>query len=405
MSSQATILFYCQHSLGLGHLVRSMALATGLAERFRVVFLNGGPLPDAINFSEKIDIVDLPPLGLHSDGQIISRDPSRTVDEARDIRSKIILETFNSLKPEIVFIELFPFGRKKFKDELLPMLDQATQPGHSRSIVICSLRDILVGRREDQIKHDERAAETANLYFDAILVHSDPAFTRLEESFHAYSKLTIPVHYTGYVSPARKLEGKLNVRRQRRVVVSAGGGLVGYGLLRNAMDAYALLADDDLELRIIAGPFLPDNEWQPLLAIAEERKGVEIIRSVPDLCEEMRTATVSVSQCGYNTTLDILQSGVPALVVPFAEGSENEQTQRAERLERIGAVRVLDHQHMNAYRLANEIRQLLSFNPHASTIDLNGVNNSVQITENLFRARQSRQTRQPFTAIFEKAWL
>ena len=38
------LLIYCQHSLGIGHLTRSFALAAALAERFRVVFLNGGRL-------------------------------------------------------------------------------------------------------------------------------------------------------------------------------------------------------------------------------------------------------------------------------------------------------------------------------------------------------------------------
>jgi predicted glycosyltransferase len=42
--SRPTVLFYCQHSLGLGHLVRSFALAGALAERFRVV------VPDMVGF-------------------------------------------------------------------------------------------------------------------------------------------------------------------------------------------------------------------------------------------------------------------------------------------------------------------------------------------------------------------
>ena len=37
--------FYCQHSVGLGHLMRSYALCAALAERFRVVLLCGGALP------------------------------------------------------------------------------------------------------------------------------------------------------------------------------------------------------------------------------------------------------------------------------------------------------------------------------------------------------------------------
>jgi predicted glycosyltransferase len=42
------LLFYCQHSVGLGHLIRSLAVARGLAERLEVVFASGGPLPPGL---------------------------------------------------------------------------------------------------------------------------------------------------------------------------------------------------------------------------------------------------------------------------------------------------------------------------------------------------------------------
>ena len=347
-------------------------------------------MPRGVNLPAGLEIIDLPPLGLDSNGQLVSRDSQFPVDRARELRRQIILDTFHSLEPKIVLIELFPFGRKKFAGELLPLLEESNKPVSSRSLVICSLRDILVSRPGDQQKHDDRTVAVANQYFDAVLVHSDPAFARLEESFHACSKLTIPIHYTGYVSPARVAGHKSVGVRPRRIIVSAGGGLVGYTLLHTAIEAHAFLQDEKLEMKVIAGPFLPEQSWQSLCAAAEGRKGVHLLRCVPDLCEEMRAAAVSISQCGYNTSLDILQSGVPALVVPFAEGSEDEQMNRAERLERLGMIRVLDQRQMNARRLADEMRALLHFTPQASTLDLDGVRNSGQILEGLLQMRESK---------------
>ena len=46
--SRPPLLFYCQHSVGLGHLMRSYALCAALAERFRVVLVCGGALPGGI---------------------------------------------------------------------------------------------------------------------------------------------------------------------------------------------------------------------------------------------------------------------------------------------------------------------------------------------------------------------
>src|SRR4051812_25716356 len=118
MKQRTTLLFYCQHSLGMGHLVRSLALVAALQKRFRVVFLNGGRLPKKIRTPEGVEVVNLPPLGLSPEGKLVSRDRRRTVERAQHLRRRIILETYRTLRPQVVFVELFPFGRKKFAGEL-----------------------------------------------------------------------------------------------------------------------------------------------------------------------------------------------------------------------------------------------------------------------------------------------
>jgi predicted glycosyltransferase len=134
-----------------------------------------------------------------------------------------------TVRPAVVFVELFPFGRAKFARELVPLLELAREDG---AMTACSLRDILVTGRDDQAGHDERASRLANAHLDAVLVHSDPRFARLEETFRSAGELTVPIRYTGFVvKPARSRP------RERRVVVSAGGGLVGEPLLRTAIAA------------------------------------------------------------------------------------------------------------------------------------------------------------------------
>lgn len=36
------LMFYCQHILGMGHLIRSMEIVRGLVEDFEICFINGG---------------------------------------------------------------------------------------------------------------------------------------------------------------------------------------------------------------------------------------------------------------------------------------------------------------------------------------------------------------------------
>jgi predicted glycosyltransferase len=393
-SPRPELLFYCQHSLGMGHLVRSLALAEALAERFRVVLLNGGRLPDCVTPPHGIEMVDLPPLGMDTDMNLMSHDGTN-VEDAQQMRQKIILDTYTALRPEAILIELFPFGRKKFSGELLPLLDAARKTP-SPPLVVCSLRDILVSRTQ---KDDDKAVDRANNYFDAVLVHSDPSFARLEESFHPNKLLHVPVHYTGYVTPAQKLKPLPATDRKRRVVVSAGGGIVGEPLLRAAIQAYpALRESEGIEMKIIGGPFLPEEKWQELSALAAGMDGLLMERSVTDLYAELCSATASVSQCGYNTALELLQSKIAALVVPFDEGSESEQMNRARRLESLGALHVLKAEELTPARLAEEIRALLRFKPKQAKIDLNGADNSALMMERLVRNQRLSEKQNVFEA-------
>jgi predicted glycosyltransferase len=381
-----SLLFYCQHSLGMGHLVRSLTLAAGLSQSFRVVFLNGGPLPEGMRVPGGVELVDLPPLGFDAGMQLVSRNHRVSVDSAQELRRKIILDSFRWLRPDIILVELFPFGRKKFAGELLPLLEEAHADASAAPLVACSLRDILVTPEDSQAA---RATEWATRYFDAVLVHSDPLFSRVEESFPALVGLKPSVHYTGFVSrgPNEKLERTPG--NPPRIVVSAGGGLVGAPLLRCAIEAHALLGAEHAILDVICGPFLPDDSWDALSRLAGGKPAIRLRKFVPSLPEELRTASASISQCGYNTALDILRSGVPALVVPYSEGSEDEQMNRGRRLERLGALRVLEPVSLNPARLAEGICGLLHFKPQVLRLDLNGTERSAQLLQELLRGRRS----------------
>jgi predicted glycosyltransferase len=386
VNARPPLLFWCQHSVGLGHLVRSFALAAALAERFRVVLLCGGSVPSWLRPPPEIEIVELPPLGIGSDGAFTSHDARLTLEDARAVRGRMLLRTLRSLRPDAVVVELFPFGRAKFARELLPLLDEARGQAPRRPLVACSLRDILVGRRDNQAAHDDRACRIANRYLDAVLVHSDPRFARLEDSFALRSRLRVPVHYTGFVQPGA---GPRPLRRERRLVVSAGGGRVGETLLTVAVRAYRSLArETGLRMTMIAGPFLPEPAWRRVRAVArsgDER--IELLRTVPDLGTELRSASASVSQCGYNTAIELLAARVPALVVPFATPEEDEQTVRARRLAELGAVRMLEPGMLQPHVLAAEVRRLLEFRPRPLALDVQGAEGSARILSQLVAER------------------
>jgi predicted glycosyltransferase len=381
LSKKPVLLFYCQHSLGMGHLVRALTLAESLAKKFQVVFLNGGRFPDNTVSPDEIEIINLPPLGMAEDNSLYSQDPKYNLLEAQAIRRQMILAALHEYQPKAILIELFPFGRKKFAGELLPFL-KAAKRSVNHPLVMCSLRDIMVNARKDQVRHDNRARWLIDRYFDGVLVHSDPKFASLEESFRPSRPLQKPILYTGFVLP--RGESNISSSRLRQVVVSAGGGMVGAPLFMVAIKAQPILWEKlKLPMTLIAGPFLPEADWLDLAEKAQQCPGLTLRRYVPNMADILSSHSVSVSQCGYNTVMDILKSGIAALVVPFSQGQEDEQGNRAKRLSDLGLLQQVDAADLDPERFVLEVEALLSFEPNPSALDINGAARSVEIIHEL----------------------
>ena len=142
-------------------------------------------------------------------------------------------------------------------------------------MVLSSVRDILVASRRDQARHDEQASAVANRWFDGVLVHADPRFARLEESFCAPDAAdgAGALHRASSTGPGPAARcGPSRIAAGGRVCVSAGGGLVGGPLFRAAVEAApVLLGDLGLPTTIVTGPLLPATERAELERAAAGR--------------------------------------------------------------------------------------------------------------------------------------
>ena len=105
--------------------------------------------------------------------------------------------------------------------------------------------------------------------------------------------------------------------------------MVGEPLVRAAVEVHRdLFIRTGLRTTVVAGPFLPEPVWAWLREQATHSPVLDVVRRVDDLAGEIARSALSLSQGGYNTTMDLLRAGTPAVVVPFADGGENEQTVR-----------------------------------------------------------------------------
>lgn len=377
------ILFYCQHVLGMGHLIRSLALVEGLTQEFTVCFLNGGELVAGLNLPAQLTVVNLPPLKSDENFSGLTGADGAELATIQRARRQQILATYADFQPDMVVIELFPFGRKKFAFELLPLLTRIRLEG-SRTQVVCSLRDILVSRPQ-QGRYEARVCDVINRYFDLILVHGDPRFQTLAASFGSLDKIQVPIQYTGYVVQ-REPEGLptaddalLATLPHPLLLASIGGGRVGYELLASSVAASQVLAERlPHHLLIFTGPYLPEAEFAQLQAIVAGQPQITLRRFTNRFLHYMAQADLSLSMAGYNTCMNLLTTQTRALVLPFSGADNDEQTIRAEKLAQLGVLGVLAPDDLSGERLAVRIEQQLATQPVRTQLDLAGVQHTNQ---------------------------
>ncbi len=362
------IFVYCQHVLGIGHLFRSLEICKALSGH-AVVLITGGP-QIALDLPKHVRTFHLPELQMDSGfSGLLSSDQQSSVDQIKEQRKQELLALFKREKPDVFLIELYPFGRKAFRFELDPILEAISENRVLPCKVVCSVRDILV-EKEDQHRHEDRALKTLNQYFDAVLVHSDPALVRLEETFFRYDDIKIPVVYTGFVAQRCPAGARNRIRKQlgldetqNLIVASAGGGSVGAVLLESVVKAFQRLSDGSANyLRIYTGPYIAQNDFESLKRQAGRRVSVE--KFSPDFISYLAAADLSISMAGYNTSMNILATRVRALVWPFPQNKE--QAMRAGRLAEIGALKVLNQGDVSSPQLKPIIERCLAQNSSAS---------------------------------------
>lgn len=363
------VMFYCQHVLGMGHFIRSREIVCGL-EEFKVCFLNGGEIAQGFELPSSVDVVNLPPIKSDVEFRDIqAAGGNQSLDEIKEARMTRLLFEFDHIQPDLLILELFPFGRRKFSFELVPLLERVRSAGRSTKVV-CSLRDILVSKR-DQVRYEEQVCDLINRYFDLLLIHSDPRFQRLDETFSRIQDIRCEIRYTGFVAQMPQ-NNSLTISEdallasscEPLILVSIGGGRVGYELVECAIQA-SIALEKVLPHRMLlfAGPYMPAEQFMQLQAISEERPNISVRQYTNQFLTFLKKADLSISMAGYNTCMNILTTGVRALILPFAGNDNEEQTIRTRKLEGLGVVGMIHPEDLRPDSLANKILQSLNSRP------------------------------------------
>lgn len=377
------LMLYVQNLLGIGHLRRAAAISrAAVLGGFDVTFVSGGmPIPDLDVGGARFH--QLPPVRTIDDNfkVLVDADGTPIDDTWKARRRDGLLAAFDELGPDILLTELFPFGRRQLRFELLPLLDRArarvTPPK-----IICSMRDILVTKpRADR---NQEIVDTIDTYYDHILVHGDERVITLAETFPMHERIAHLLNYTGYVLTPSEV-GDSGEGGTGEIVVSAGGGAVGRVTVPEVFRLRAETSLGDRPWRFVTGHHMPDAIFQDLKAQASDNVVVE--RSRPDLPAVIERADLSISQAGYNTIAELMAAGTPAVVIPFEGGIETEQRLRADLLAARGHLQVVPENELDAAGLDQAMRAALAAGRRPlSDVGLDGAERTAALLRDILRS-------------------
>jgi len=350
---------YVQHLLGRGHLARMRTLAAALARAgHRVTLISGGMSAAGDGGDAGYRVLQLPAVRVAAGNfrVLLGEDGAAVDDDFKARRAARLLQVVADDAPQVLVVESFPFGRRAMRFELLPLMEMvaAMQP---RPLTLCSVRDILQPRDGAR---DRQTVDEVVQWFDAVLVHADPAVAKLDETFSLAEELRGRFFYTGYVhESAGAAAGDASPKTppaHGAVVVSAGGGAVGFELLKIAVAAKPLSALKHRPWHLLVGRSAAAAEFDALVECAGDgANGITVQWARADFAALLAACAVSVSQAGYNTVLDTAAAGCGAVFVPYSRHGEAEQLRRAEKFAALGRAVTVAEDDLNAASLASAI--------------------------------------------------
>ena len=188
-----------------------------------------------------------------------------------------------------------------------------------------------------QLWEDNGTYEALDRYYSAICVYGDPAMTDFVEEYALPPALASRLHYCGYLGRGIQPTTDVPLYERPLIIATSGGGVDGASVLEPFIEAAAQLRPSiGGTWMMVTGPLMDVSEHERLEALGVAA-GVTVRRVVPALRSHVALADCLVAMGGYNTACDIISFRLPAVLVPRA-GASREQELRATRLDEWGVV-------------------------------------------------------------------
>lgn len=369
----ARVFLYSHDTYGLGHLRRNLAIAEHLLTRggaFTVRLLTGSPVIGSWSLPERLDVTALPPVVKTGVETYTPRNSAMPFGLIKAYREARILKAVIEEAPDIFLVDHAPAGMNA---ELLSTLAFIRRE-MPQTQVILGLRDILDSPETvRRIWSEQNILPLLDNLYDHILVYGCRDVLDVVEGYGIPEPIAEKLAYCGYIArPPRPVTATIHDRP--RVLVTAGGGEDGFFLMEAYLKALAGLPHGAFSSRIVTGPLMSAAQRQALDALAASQPDVEIIASTTDLPAMLAESELVIAMGGYNTSVEIVASGKPAIIVPRA-APRAEQRMRAAMLAQLGLVWAVEPGANLAERLSHYLSASLVGKrpqPKPHSLDLDG---------------------------------
>ena len=357
------ILMYSHDTYGLGHIRRTMSIASHLrADDVNVLILTGSPIAGRFSLPENVDFVRIPGMIKKTNDEYQSLSIRIDPEHALNIRKSIILATAQTFQPDLFIVDKEPLGLKK---EVLPTLQWLKEHSPSTRSVL-GLRDIMDDRdtvRRDWL-HKDVYRHLEELYSEIWVYGRQDVYDAVHE-YDIPEQVQQKIYFTGYL-PRRGVSAKVAAKTREKfcartgekmIVLTTGGGGDGFKM----MDIYLAMFEearlDGVQTVLITGPFMPIEQRRELSKRAR-KLGIKIRPFYPRMEELFAAADLVVSMGGYNTVCEILSQGTVSLIIP-RDRPRHEQLLRAQALKSRGLIDCIPWQELAVNGLRKKITAML----------------------------------------------
>jgi predicted glycosyltransferase len=287
-------LFYAVNGLGLGHVVRLLAIARKLRRRARsaeILFVTSSEA-DSVIYREGFAALKVPSKSIREEAGIAKSTYQRLVQT-------VVLNAVTSFAPDVLVVDTFPTGNLQ---ELLPIL-------------AWDLRKVFVYREQREEMARRPLLQNSLKLYDRVLVpHDEGEDLPLPDGVPVVRVGPILIRDRDELWTRDEARRRLDVPAEGLAVYASFGGGGDPEVDRCLRLVLSCAKErEDLAVVVAPGPLFRRDTAALLESLGPRGLSMEHFPAV----ELFRAFDAAVAGVGYNTSHELLYAGVPGLYIPF----------------------------------------------------------------------------------------